>query len=114
MFFVCLLLLLARAGFSDGEQFRDGAIDDATEMGFVAVELGESAALDGEGLPCEGETGGFVGGREVFAEGLFGAVHFEIDGGSADGGEALELPLGVGERGDEFEFRDGLGLAIRR
>ena len=79
----------------------------------MAIELGEATAVDGEGLPCERETGGFVGGREVLAERLHCAVHLEIDGGSTDGGEAFELPLGVGERGDEFEFGDGLGLPLR-
>ena len=103
---------LAEAGFADGEEFRDRAIDDATEVGFVAVESARGAALDGEGLPCERETGGFVGGGEVLVEGLVGAVHLEIDGGGSDGGEAFELPLGVGERGDEFEFGDGLGLPL--
>ena len=111
--FSCAVLLLARLRASPmASSFEMELIDDAAEMGFVAIELGEAAALDGEGLPCEGETGGFVGGREVLAEGLYGAVHFEIDGGSTDGGEAFELPLGVGERGDEFEFGDGLGLPL--
>ena len=78
----------------------------------MAIELAEATAVDREGLPCERETGGLVGGREVLAKGLHGAVHLEIDGGGTDGGEAFELPLGVGERGDEFEFGDGLGLPL--